>query len=190
MQGTQVWVLVQEDPTCCGENPWSTAIEKPAQKGRPSTATIKINRKLKKKKRQHTPLTLNTTDYLPCFKLRMQLILHCICSVSGLFCSALRFIHMVSSSRIFILSHLQNSIVLFHTHAWGILVPWPGIKPEPPALQDGFLTAGMPGKSLHSVFLFTTLWPELISLVLPIQKVSRRRLLGKLHYRLPLKVSV
>ena len=30
----------------------------------------------------------------------------------------------------------------------GILVLWPGIKPESPAMEDGFLTAGPPGKSL------------------------------------------
>ena len=31
--------------------------------------------------------------------------------------------------------------------ACGILVSWPGIKPESPALEDGFLTTGPPGKS-------------------------------------------
>ena len=31
--------------------------------------------------------------------------------------------------------------------AWGILVPWPGIKPVCPVLQGGFLTIGPPGKS-------------------------------------------
>ena len=29
--------------------------------------------------------------------------------------------------------------------ACGFLVPWPGIEPESPALQDGFLTTGPPG---------------------------------------------
>ena len=31
--------------------------------------------------------------------------------------------------------------------ACGILVPWPGIKPESPVLQGRFLTTGQPGKS-------------------------------------------
>ena len=80
MQGTRVWSLVPADPTCCGEKPWYATRERPPQKGRPSTAKIKIHSKLK---------TSNTADYLPCFELCMQLILHCISSVSGLFCSAL-----------------------------------------------------------------------------------------------------
>lgn len=36
--------------------------------------------------------------------------------------------------------------------ACGILVPGPGIKPEDPALEDGFLTTGPPGKSLEAFF--------------------------------------
>ena len=31
--------------------------------------------------------------------------------------------------------------------ACGILVPGPGVEPASPALQDGFLTTGPPGKS-------------------------------------------
>ena len=31
--------------------------------------------------------------------------------------------------------------------ARGILVPQPGIKPASPAMQGGFLTTGLPGKS-------------------------------------------
>ena len=34
-----------------------------------------------------------------------------------------------------------------------ILVPWPGIKPTPPALKDRFLTTGPPGKFLELLFL-------------------------------------
>ena len=34
----------------------------------------------------------------------------------------------------------------------GILVPLPGIKPEPPAVKCGFLTTGPPGKSCVSSF--------------------------------------
>ena len=37
----------------------------------------------------------------------------------------------------------------------GILVPWPGIKPSSPALQGGFLTTGLPGKSLFFYFIWT-----------------------------------
>ena len=36
--------------------------------------------------------------------------------------------------------------------AYGILVPWPGIKPVSPALYHGFLTTEPPGKSLLPVF--------------------------------------
>ena len=42
-------------------------------------------------------------------------------------------------------------IYLFSHHmACGILFPRPGIEPASPALQDGFLTTGPPGKSLQS----------------------------------------
>ena len=36
----------------------------------------------------------------------------------------------------------------FGCKACGILAPWPGIEPAPPALEGGVLTAGPPGKSL------------------------------------------
>ena len=36
--------------------------------------------------------------------------------------------------------------------AGGILVPPLGIEPASPALQEGFLTTGPPGKSLHHPF--------------------------------------
>ena len=39
--------------------------------------------------------------------------------------------------------------------ACGILVPRPGIEPVSPALQDGFLTTGPPGKSLNYQFCRT-----------------------------------
>ena len=45
-----------------------------------------------------------------------------------------------------------GSVVAARRHscpvAFGILVPRPGIKPVPPALEGGFLTTGPPGKSL------------------------------------------
>ena len=39
--------------------------------------------------------------------------------------------------------------------ACGILVPRPGIEPASPALEDGFLTAGPPGKSCVRGFRVT-----------------------------------
>ena len=36
--------------------------------------------------------------------------------------------------------------------ACGILLPWPGIQSETPALEDGFLTTGPPGESIEIVF--------------------------------------
>ena len=38
--------------------------------------------------------------------------------------------------------------------ACGILVPRPGIEPESPALEGGFLTTGPPKKSLQGPFVF------------------------------------
>ena len=47
--------------------------------------------------------------------------------------------------------------------ACGILVPWPGVKPAPPALEGGFLTAGPPGKSPVLLNLLKlVLWPLLV----------------------------
>ena len=40
----------------------------------------------------------------------------------------------------------------FGPKAGGILAPWPGIKPVPPALEGEVLTTGLPGKSLHLNF--------------------------------------
>ena len=44
--------------------------------------------------------------------------------------------------------------------ACGILVPWPGIKPESPALEDEFLASGPPEKSwaILSYFFFLCHW--------------------------------
>ena len=36
--------------------------------------------------------------------------------------------------------------------ACGILAPWPGIEPAPPALEGEVLTNGPPGKSWDSSF--------------------------------------
>ena len=35
----------------------------------------------------------------------------------------------------------------FGREACGILAPWPGIEPAPPALEGRVLTTGLPGKS-------------------------------------------
>ena len=40
--------------------------------------------------------------------------------------------------------------------ACGILVPWPGIEPAPPALEGKVLNTGPPGKSLQILFKFYT----------------------------------
>ena len=40
----------------------------------------------------------------------------------------------------------------FGCEACGILVPGPGIKPVPPALQGEVLTTGLPGKSQYMPF--------------------------------------
>ena len=42
--------------------------------------------------------------------------------------------------------------------ACGILVPLPGIKPESPASQGGFLTTGPVGKSLLHFLVSSVLW--------------------------------
>ena len=50
--------------------------------------------------------------------------------------------------------------------ACGILVLWPGIKPASPALEGGFLTTGLPGKSqdllvfISKPYIATELKPE------------------------------
>ena len=40
---------------------------------------------------------------------------------------------------------------VFGHKAWGILVPWPGIKPEPPAMEGEVWITRPPGKSHHSI---------------------------------------
>ena len=53
-----------------------------------------------------------------------------------------------------------GSVVVVHglscPAACGILVPQPGIEPTSPALEDGFLTTGPPGRS-HVWILFSSL---------------------------------
>ena len=52
----------------------------------------------------------------------------------------------------------------FGCEACGILAPWPGIEPAPPALEGEVLTAGPPEKSLFFLVLTRTwnLSPEQI----------------------------
>ena len=40
----------------------------------------------------------------------------------------------------------------FGREACGILAPWPGIEPAPPALESKVLTTGPPGKSWEEIF--------------------------------------
>ena len=52
-----------------------------------------------------------------------------------------------------LLSLLQHCFCLmfwlFGHKAYGILAPWPGIEPAPPALEGEILTTGLPGKPLE-----------------------------------------
>ena len=42
---------------------------------------------------------------------------------------------------------LFSGFLFFHQEAYGILTPWLGIEPAPPALESEVLTIGPPGKS-------------------------------------------
>lgn len=48
----------------------------------------------------------------------------------------------------------------FGHEACGILVPQPGIEPEPPALEGEVLTTEPPGKSLQSSLYYNDLEPD------------------------------
>ena len=41
----------------------------------------------------------------------------------------------------------------FGHEACGILAPWPGMEPTPPALEDEMPTTGLPGTLLLNIFL-------------------------------------
>ena len=47
---------------------------------------------------------------------------------------------------------------LSYPEVYGILVPWPGIKPVSPALQGRFLTTGLPGQPLRPSFKKWSYW--------------------------------
>ena len=74
--------------------------------------------------------------------------------VHGLFIAA----HGLLSSCVAWAPERVGSVVARHglscPVACGILVPRPGIEPAFPALEDGFLTTGPPGKSLDCSFIF------------------------------------
>ena len=44
--------------------------------------------------------------------------------------------------------------IWLHCAARGILVPWLGIEPPSPPMEEGVLTSGPPGNSLHKVLIF------------------------------------
>ena len=45
-----------------------------------------------------------------------------------------------------------------HCLACGILVPWPGIEPEPPALECRVLTTGPPGNLFNSIIMLSQMF--------------------------------
>ena len=49
------------------------------------------------------------------------------------------------------------SVGFFDHTPCGILVPWPGIEPIPPALEGEALTIGPPGKSLLLLFFLISI---------------------------------
>ena len=70
------------------------------------------------------------------------------CSTTFSRCTAraLEYVGLVIASW----SSLVGARVSSCSVACGILVPWPGLEPQTPALQGGFSTTGSPGKSLYS----------------------------------------
>ena len=83
------------------------------------------------------------------------------CSARGLCCSVLNLSFWQLGS---VVAALRLSCPL----ACGILVPQPGVKPTPPALQGGFLPPG-PLASPH-ILIFSNFWrmPESLGLWLPL----------------------
>ena len=68
---------------------------------------------------------------------------------------------------------------LFFDHkAYGILVPWPRIKPTPSALQGEFLTTGPPENSFSVILLSSCAWFVFTEVLLPGKSHGRRSLLG------------
>ena len=81
----------------------------------------------------------------------------------------------------------------FGHEACGILTPWAGIEPAPPALKGKVLTTGPPGKSLNVYFLemecqvlVSTLLSPLCSLSLHYTTTSPFKSMEELKTRLPL----
>ena len=97
------------------------------------------------------------SQYAPCFiyvHLLFFFWLHCVFAVLLCFscCRACSLEPGLSScsaqSSLLVVHRLSGSIVC------AILVPQPGIEPECPALEGGFLTTGPPGKS-HFVYFYS-----------------------------------
>ena len=85
----------------------------------------------------------------------IEVPLHC------LFCAFFLTLVLVLFLSFFVLKSLLHLLQycfcfmfwFFGHKACGILAPWPGIKPTPPALEGEVLTTGPPGKSLWFWFL-------------------------------------
>ena len=56
----------------------------------------------------------------------------------------------------------------FGHEAYGILAPWPGIEPEPPAFEGEILTTGQPGKTRDNIFVLVV-FVLLLFFILPHQ---------------------
>ena len=78
---------------------------------------------------------------LPAFKNYYTLFYFIYLAVSGVNCCSTCDFHWLIQDIL-----LQYTVSLVAV-ACRILVPWPGMAPASPALQDGFLTTGPPGKS-------------------------------------------
>ena len=63
------------------------------------------------------------------------------------------FIYLAVSGLWHSMWHLLCGRWLSRPAKCGILVPWPGIEPTFPALEGGFLTIGLPGKSPEFAFI-------------------------------------
>ena len=63
------------------------------------------------------------------------------------------FIYLAVSGLGHSMRHLLCGRRLSRPAKCGILVPWPGIEPTFPALEGGFLTIGLPGKSPEFAFI-------------------------------------
>ena len=82
-------------------------------------------------------VSTNITD-LPSFCLISIFKLHSYVVIMGIYNFASFFVHSVFSCihfAIFFFDWLIDWLIDFGLSAWGILVPWPGIEPVPPAVE-------------------------------------------------------